>query len=249
MKTSTFWGCPSHGLGRSLSLGVVHVWRAHLDDMPVQATRYYSLLSADERAKAERYRVPHLQNQFIVTRGILRKLLSHYAGVPAAKLRIENNSQGKPALASPSLLDLQFNVSHTSGMALMAFTVEYAVGIDVERTDRVVDDRNIAARCFSSRESAHLMSLLPENRTQEFFIYWTCKEAYFKMRGMGISGGLNQCEIAFDPDGSKADVWLTDGANRKDECSLFRVNGGELHIGALAVERPLMDVLFWDWKV
>jgi 4'-phosphopantetheinyl transferase len=133
-------------------------------------------------------------------------------------------------------------------MALLAVTVEHAVGIDVERIDRAVSDHDIAARYFSPRESAYLASLSPDHRTQEFLTYWTCKEAYLKMRGIGLSGGLTQCEITLDPDGVKADVSLTDGQSRKDQCSLFRVNAGQAHIGALAVACPSVEVSFWDWK-
>ena len=248
MLASTHWASPSPDLFQSLSPGVVHVWRAQLEDSPLQAARYLPYLSADERARAERFRVPHPQYQFVSTRGILRRLLSQYVGVPAANLRIESKLQGKPTLADPSFVPLQFNVSHTNGMALLAVMVEHAVGIDVEKVDRTLSDHDIAARFFSPRESAYLASLSPDLRTQEFFTYWTCKEAYLKMRGIGIPGGLAQCEIALDPDGVKANVLLKDGPNSKDECSVFRFNAGKAHIGALAVARSFVEVSFWDWK-
>lgn len=249
MKFSTLWGCPSPELFRNLSPGMVHVWRVLLkNDARLQADRYYPYLTADERAKAETFWIPHVQNQFVVTRGILRKLLSHYAEMPPADLRIENSSQGKPVLANLPFLPLQFNISHTSGMAWLAITVKHAVGIDVERLDRIVSFQNIAARYFSPRESARLMSLSPDNRRQEFFTYWTCKEAYLKMRGIGLSGGLAQYEIIVNPCGSKAEVWSMDKGNRKEDCSLFRVNSGQMYIGAVAVDGPSMDVSCWDWN-
>jgi len=248
MLVSTDWASPSQDLFLSLSPGVVHVWRAPLEDSPHQSSRYLPYLSADERARAERYRVPHPQYQFISSRGILRSILSRYVDVPAADLRIESNLQGKPALADPSFLPLQFNVSHTSGMTLLAVTVEHEVGIDVEKVDRALRDQDIATRYFSPRESAHLASLSPDLRTQKFFAYWTCKEAYLKMRGIGLSAGLGQCEIAFDPAGLKANVALTDGSSRKEECSVFCVNVGTSHVGALAVNCPSVEVSFWNWK-
>lgn len=248
MLTFTHWASPSPDIFQSLSPGVVHVWRIHLEDSPGQAALYRANLSEDERTRAERYRVPHHQYLFISTRGILRKLLSHYVGEPAANLRFANNLQGKPSLLEPSSRSLQFNVSHTSGMALLAFTVDYAVGIDVEQIDRTVSDHDIATRYFSPQESAYLATLSPDRRTQEFLTYWTCKEAYLKMQGIGLSGGLAQCEIAFDPDGLKANVRLTNEPNRENDCSLFRINAGQAHIGALAVEWPSVKVLFWDWK-
>ncbi len=248
MLTPTHWACPSPYIFQTLFPGVVHVWRVHLDISPQQAALYRTDLSEDERARAERYRVPHHQYQFLSTRGILRNLISHYVGIPPGTLRFENNLQGKPALADPSSLSLQFNVSHTSGMALLAFTVEHAVGIDVEQVNRNVSDQDIATRYFSPREAAYLATLSPDKRTQEFLTYWTCKEAYLKMRGIGLSGGMAQCEIALDPDGLKATVLSTNEPIRENECSLFRINAGQPHIGALAVASPSVEVLFWDWK-
>jgi 4'-phosphopantetheinyl transferase len=248
MKFLTRWGNPSEELFQKLSPGVVHVWRVPLNDSSLHAAHASLSLSADERIRAQHYRIPDRQKEFIVTRSILRKLLSQYAGVPAANLRLENQAQGKPILTNPPLLPVQFNVSHTKGMALLAFTMIHTVGIDVEKIDRVVSVQNIAARFFSPRESARLISLSSENRKQEFFTYWTCKEAYLKMRGTGLSGGLGQCEIVFDPAGSKAEVWWRNESIRKVDCSLFRVNPGQMYTGAVAVNQPFSDVSFWDWK-
>ena len=248
MLTPTHWACPSPDIFRNLAPGIVHVWRVHLDMSPRQAALYRIDLSEDERARAERYRFPHHQYQFISTRGILRSLVGRYVGIPPGTLRFENNVQGKPSLIEPPHPSLQFNVSHTSGMALLAFTVEQAVGIDVEQVNRNVSDQDIATRYFSPREAAYLASLSPDKRTQEFLTYWTCKEAYLKMRGIGLSGGMAQCEIALDPDGLKATVLSTNEANRGNDCSLFQINAGQAHIGALAVAWPPVEVLFWDWK-
>lgn len=248
MLTSTHWASPSSDIFRSLSPGVVHVWRVHLEDSPGQAARYRADLSADEHTRAERCRAPHPQYQFVSTRGILRRLLSQYVGVPAANLRFESNLQGKPTLADPSSLPVLFNVSHTRGMALLAVTVEHAVGIDVETIDRTISAQDIAVRYFSPQESAYLAALSPENRTQEFLAHWTCKEAYLKMLGVGLSGGLAKCEITLDPDGLKANVLPSNEPNRENDCSLLRINAGQAHIGALAVEGPSAKVSFLDWK-
>jgi 4'-phosphopantetheinyl transferase len=248
MLPSTFWASPTPDVFRSLSPDVVHVWRVHLITTPVQAALYRTQLSEDERSRAERYRFPHHQYLFISTRGILRRLLSLYVGIPPAALRLENNQQGKPALIEPSRLSIQFNVSHTNGMALLAFTLENAVGIDVEKTDRALPDQDIAARYFSARESAYLATLSPDKRTQAFLTYWTCKEAYLKMRGIGLSRGMAQCEIALDPDGLKATILSTKESIREHESSLHRINAGPSHIGALAAACPSVEGLFWDWK-
>ncbi len=97
--TSTHWARPSPDIFRSLSPGMVHEWRVHLDMSPRQAALYRTDLSEDERAREERYRVPPHQYQFISTRGIFRNLIGHYAGIPAASIRLESNFQGSEYMA------------------------------------------------------------------------------------------------------------------------------------------------------
>jgi hypothetical protein len=68
------------------------------------------------------------------------------------------------------------------------------------------------------------------------------------MLGVGLSGGLAKCEITLDPDGLKANVLPSNEPNRENDWSLLRINAGQAHIGALAVEGPSAKVSFLDWK-
>ena len=151
-------------------------------------------------------------------------------------------------LMRPSPHSLQFNVSHTSGMALLAVTLQHAVGIDVEWTDRKVQDRDIAQRYFSARESAYLASQTPSERTAQFFSFWTCKEAYLKMQGKGIGEGLAHCELSIEPDQPEARLALLDQPELKEEYSLYQIRAGAEHVGAVALAWPSAQISFWDWE-
>jgi 4'-phosphopantetheinyl transferase len=41
---------------------------------------------------------------------------------------------------------------------------------------------------FSYQEQKYLYSLSPEKQAEAFFTLWTCKEAYWKATGIGLSG-------------------------------------------------------------
>ena len=248
MAITTYWASPPKDLLYSLVPGSVHVWRVPLNDSPTLASRYRPYLSTDELTRADRFRMPHPQYQFVVTRGILRMLLSRYVGVPPAQLHFETQSQGKPLLMTASFSPIQFNVSHARGMALIAFTNQHAVGIDVEWIDRKVQDGDIAERYFSARESAYLASLSPTERTCQFFWYWTCKEAYLKMQGRGISGGLAQCELTIDPAQFQVGLPNQNQDGQEETCSLYRITCGSEHVGAVAIARSSAQVSYWDWK-
>ncbi len=248
MPITTPWTSPPQDWRSSLQPGSVHVWRTELDHSPERAIRFRPSLSADEGVRADRCRTPHPQYQFVVTRGILRTLLSRYMGVPSTKIQFATQPQGKPMLMNPSNCSIQFNVSHTRGMALIAITLQQAVGIDVEWIDRKVQDRDIAERYFSKRESAYLLSLTPPERAQQFFSHWTCKEAYLKMQGQGITGGLAQCELTIESDQLEVGLSPLDRQGLAEACSLYRIAAGSEHVGALALACPSAQILYWDWQ-
>ncbi len=248
MSITTYWRIPPENFLFKLAPGNVHVWRAPLDDSPERASRFRLYLSDDEITRADQYPSPHPQYQFVVTRGILRTLLSRYVGVAPAQLDFETHRQGKPMLVSPSSLPIQFNVTHSQGMALIALTLQHAIGIDVEWTDRAIQEHAIAERFFSERESADLASLPAGKRTRRFFWYWTCKEAYLKMQGRGIAGGLAECQFSIEPNQPKVRLALLDQPGQKGEYSLYRIDAGAKHVGAVAIACHSAQISYWKWQ-
>ncbi len=168
--------------------------------------------------------------------------------VRPTQLQFETQPQGKPVLKTASFFPIQFNVSHTRGMALIALTTQYAVGIDVEWIDRKVQDRDIAKRYFSARESEYLASLSPQVRIHQFFSYWTCKEAYLKMQGRGISEGLTQCEVRMNADQLQVGLTNVDQQSQGEACSLYRITSDSEHVGAVAIACSSAQVSYWNWK-
>ena len=174
-------------------------------------------------------------------------LLSQYVGLPTAQLHFETQAQGKPTLMTPSSIPIQFNVSHARGMALIVLTLQHAVGIDVEWIDRKIHDRDIAERYFSAQESTYLASLPPTERTHQFFGFWTCKEAYLKMQGKGIAGGLAQCALMIDPEQCQVGILPRKQHDQGETCSLFQMRAGEEHVGAVAIACSSAQISYWNW--
>ncbi len=247
MSIFTHWASPPQKLSSSLIPGTVHVWRTQLDDSSERVARLRRYLSAEEQTRADRCRIPHPQYQFVVTRGILRTLLSRYIGVSPSDVHFMTQSQGKPMLRTPSFLPIQFNVSHTKGMALIAITLEHPIGIDVEWIDRKTPDKDIAERYFSAQESAYLASLPQPERTHQFFSYWTCKEAYLKMKGTGITGGLDRSEILMEPDQNEVQRSSLNQEEKTEDFLLYRMTVSPEHVGAVAIACSSTQISYWNW--
>jgi 4'-phosphopantetheinyl transferase len=232
----------------TLSEGEVHVWRADLDRAAVHLGRWTRNLCEDERRRAERFILERDRHRFVACRGILREILSGYLALPADRLRFRYGRHGKPCLADGSGPGrLRFNLSHSDALAVFAFTWNRHVGIDVERvrTDLRWDD--VAAQCLSHGERQFLRRLGESQRCRAFLVAWTCKEAYLKARGEGLSFPVRRVELSFPPP-----VLQRVGEDREEPSrwTLRELRVGGDYVAALAVEGREWNLLCrpWSWR-
>jgi 4'-phosphopantetheinyl transferase len=200
-----------------LPTDVAHVWIRPLQVPPPVEEAGYELLSPEERQRAARFRIGSPRSNFILTRSTLRSLAGYYLGTSPQDLSFRYSEYGKPVLDGPS--DLRFNVSHTDGLALIAFVRTREIGVDVEKIKAATDAKTLAERFFSIRERGALENLSGEELHAAFFRCWTRKEAYVKARGEGLSLPLDQFDVsvaedelkallATRPDSSEAGKWM-----------------------------------------
>lgn len=225
---------PSRFPGLALDATEVHLWQASLDERPPDL--FESFLSADELTRANRFHFVKDRSRFVVARGLLRNLLSAYLGVDCSDLRFSYGAQGKPFLVLDSPVQINFNVSHTHGRAVFAFTRGRDLGVDLEYVSDDFDDELIANRFFSRAEVLTLRTVPADLRKQAFFNCWTRKEAYIKARGEGLSMPLNQFDVSLRPNEPAA---LQN--NYRDEREVSRwsmqaIPAPEGYVGALVVE-------------
>jgi 4'-phosphopantetheinyl transferase len=97
---------------------------------------------------------------------------------------------------------LQFNLSHSNEYAVYVFGWDRAVGIDIEYVRPMEDADDFASRFFSARESELIQSLTGHRKWDAFFKLWTCKEAFLKANGSGLTFPLNQAEVHLGMGGS-----------------------------------------------
>lgn len=154
--------------------------------------RYAALLTADEHARQARFRFARDQRRFLVTRALVRTILSRYAAVRPEDWRFSDGPRGRPAIAAPPTAPaLEFNISHSADLVLLGVTSGRALGIDTESIAARAADIEGLDRYFAPEESAALLALPPGERRRRFFELWTLKESYIKARGMGLAIALD----------------------------------------------------------
>jgi 4'-phosphopantetheinyl transferase len=165
----------------------VHVWRASLDAYtgPV-------VLSPDEQARAARFKFPLHQQRFTAARSILRGILGRYLNLAPEALVFHYSPYGKPCVEER---DIYFNLSHSDNWAAYAIAAIPEIGIDIEQIKPDTEVENIAQRFFSAAESQALAQCSADKKTALFYQQWTCKEAFIKASGEGLSYPLGEFEV------------------------------------------------------
>ena len=179
----------------------LQVWCARVPtpfDVALQRD-YLALLSPTEHEQLARLRFDALKRRYLLTRVLVRTVLSRCVPVDPADWIFAHNAYGRPFIADPppEALQLRFNVSHTEALVVLVVATGREVGIDVECTQRHAP-LDVAQRFFSRPEAAELASLPPEQQVARFWDLWTLKESYIKARGMGLSLPLDAFTFRFD---------------------------------------------------
>lgn len=172
-------------LGRAALLaGEVHVWPLLIG--AGTAAEMAPLLTPDEKEHSERYVFSAGQESFVAGRGLLRRVLGDYLDTDPRRLLLKADRHGKPRLAGRWAGDLDFSVSHSGAIVLVAVG-RGSVGIDVEEIRGDVAYEQIVSRFFSAAEREALESLPAASRMRAFFNCWVRKEAYVKAKGLGLT--------------------------------------------------------------
>lgn len=232
----------------TLPANTIHVWRACLDQAGDRLHPLAQLLSADERERASRFRFRRDSDRFVATRGILRVLLGRYVPLPPDQLVLSYGPSGKPCLSSPELGSLQFNLSHSQGLALYAFARDRNIGIDVEALRAVPDADRIAERFFSALEQAEYRSLPPHQKQRAFFHCWTQKEAFIKAVGEGLSLPLDRFDVSVAPDKPARLLRVAGDPEIAGHWVMESVNAAPGFLGALACEGPGCRLVLREWN-
>ena len=189
---------------------------------------FCEILSASECDRMMRFVKSDHQRDFVAARGTLRSCLAQYVDCDPKSLVFAYGSHGKPMLQDYP--ELQFNLSHSQGRALIGIARGRAVGVDLEEVREVPTMLAIAKRFFMPSEYEAIERVSGGLRSRVFFEYWTCKEAYIKATGVGL-GQLGRLEIAID----EAAVRVLQKPCDKN-IALAQVELGDGFVGAIGLE-------------
>jgi len=229
--------------GPILELGCDQVDLWYVLTEPVVAleleSEYRALLPANELAACDRFVFPEGRRECLITRMLIRSVLSSYTGDDLSVWKFSANRYGKPSIAHPADCPLRFNLSHTTGLVVCAVSPGADVGVDAEDTRRRMADESIAQHYFAPEEVALLEAAPPDDRPLRFLQFWTLKEAFLKAHGSGLSIPLKDFSFELPPGRSPKIYFHNPGLGDADRWQFLERRLGDRFQLALAIQRPI----------
>jgi 4'-phosphopantetheinyl transferase len=216
----------------ALAANGVHVWAWNVDRAPLDSD--WQILSEEETLRARRFVYPQHRDRFVIAHAAMRVLLSGYSGIPGDQITFAGSTYGKPQIESDrGAQQIQFNLTHSAGLAALAVSRDFPLGIDIERVRPI--DSDVAAHHFSPRELHTLDQLPPPQWLTGFYRCWTSKEALLKGEGLGLNLALDSFDVEVSPQLPPALVSVAPHTNISHAWTLVELKPAENFIGTLAI--------------
>jgi len=182
----------------------IHIWLTFCEAITEEhlIVSYRELLNPTEIEEESRFHFARDRHRYLVTRALVRTVLSRYASVGPKDWVFSTDVYGRPHIANTEATDscLSFSVSHTQGLIVLGVAKGRSLGVDVENFAPRDISIDIANHHFAPQEVAALHEMSHHQRVCRFFEYWTLKESYVKARGMGFSLPLGGFSFHFADD-------------------------------------------------
>lgn len=209
----------------------VHVWALDIANHKGEMDRFERLLNKYEWQRAEKFVFEKDRHAFIIRQAVLKELLEGYLDIKAEEVYFEFDEYGKPRMDAG--VEMHFNLSHSDGMVMYAFSKDQDVGVDIERMREGVEFDKIVENYFSDIERDVYFGFRRDERAKSFYTGWTRKEAYLKAIGLGLSKSLDKFSVSMVPNSSGGvikgdeDWWVVD-VDCPDEYQAAMSTFGEL---------------------
>jgi len=234
---------PSDG-SVGLAPSEIRVYRCSLDANPEELTALARTLAAEEQERASRFFFSRDRDHFVKGRATLRSILGKFLGVTPSEVPLCRGKHGKLHLdAQKGLPALHFNLAHSHGLILYAFSFNGELGIDLEKIRADSTVAGSVSEFFAPAEKAAIEQSLQRGQFELFYRCWVMKEAYTKARGEGLQIPLNS--FALPPAWPDCD-WA--GPAQLDGWAIAPFQPAPGYIAAFSIQLGLKaEVRFQDW--
>jgi len=226
------------------SVGELHLWYADSTSWADEAERFMPWLSESERHRHARFRRSEDRLLYAVSHAALRFVIAGYLSVAPTEVEFDVDKNGRPSVSGlpDAVGGLDFNLSHTAGMTVIAVVADGRCGVDIEFRREL---KNLNEMIHFSLTQAERKSLSSENdsiSSRQYLDCWTRKEAFLKSTGQGLANPINEIDTTPLVRGLlKLDCRLEPpaGLECEDDCHVYDWSPNARYSGAVAIDHPI----------
>lgn len=244
---SILWERPPIRL--AISRSELHVWRVNLDNINYQLKYLISLLSPEEIKRSKQFVFDRDRHRYQITHSMKRLILANYLDCDPKCLKFEFGKQGKPSLKElQNYLNIQFNISHSHRLIIIAITTEDSIGVDIEYNATEISVASLSEIIFSPEEKIIFSSLQSEQEKQQaIFRCWTIKEAFLKACGIGLMIDIANIRVAINKFQEDSIIIFIHSAQVQTiACKIFNLDMSDYYIAIIVIGTFKKKLFYYD---
>ena len=162
---------------------MIQLWFLPINDVLMPITSYEEKIAS---------KLPPLKaKEYVFSRGHIRNLLSSFLKIAALEIPL-NSPPGEPPSLGNDLGNITF--SHCKDALFVGWS-HHNLGVDIERSDRVFDAKNISKIFFCEEEKKELNLLKGDALRFRTLQFWVIKEAAIKWQKGSICDDISNWEV------------------------------------------------------
>jgi 4'-phosphopantetheinyl transferase len=210
------------------------IWRINISSIAPSIHHLSSLLTNEEVTKAGRFLHRHDSDRFIISRALLKLIMSKYLNIQPNRVEIDADKNKKPFIKNSPLF---YNMSHSGDWIILA-VADSPIGIDTELINNSFDFGDVINEYFSVDESSFISE---SDSTERFFLLWTRKEAITKASGQGLDENFK-----FIPSLDGEYFINRNILSLKHNLALFSFKLADDYFISAAINSNITSVKFWE---
>jgi 4'-phosphopantetheinyl transferase len=171
----------------------IFIFSIKLSDWEKNIYQLWECLSIQEKGQANEYFNQTSSNNYIISHGILRYILSYYIKKNPRQINFHLSSNGKPYLKNNKLI--KFNMSHSLDYCVYIIGFKQEVGIDIEFHNNKINIQELSNLILTPIECGIFAKLENKAQFKLFFDLWTQKESIVKANGKGLTYPIDSLNI------------------------------------------------------
>lgn len=149
-----------------------------------------NFLPYSEKKRVGNFHFPELKHTYVMAHAFLNYQLLKKLKCTIEQLKFSFNPHQKPLILDSGI---GFNLSHSNNSWAVVIADNCEMGVDIEFINAKKNLFQITEYYFSIDEQIRFN--YANNPVLEFYKIWTRKEAYLKMKGIGIDANLQKIDV------------------------------------------------------